>query len=64
MYLTLIPIRRRSYCLLLADPARDTIDPDKLARGIKDFVVGNSGHDCLYPVYDFLARYVRKLHSD
>ena len=57
-------IRRRSYCSLLADPARDTMDPDKLARGIKDFVVGNSNADSLYPVYDFLARYVRKLHSD
>ena len=40
------------------------MDPDKLARGIKDFVVGNSNADSLYPVYDFLARYVRKLHSD
>ena len=40
------------------------MDPDKLARGIKDFVVGNSNADSLYPVYDFLARYVHKLHSD
>jgi len=48
----------------LDDPARNTIDADKLAKGIQDFVIGNADANTLHSVYDFLTRYVCKLHSN
>ena len=42
------------------DPNRDNIDPDKLVK----FDVLRAGDDELDGLFDFFARYVRKLHSD
>ena len=42
------------------DPNRDNIDPDKLVK----FDVLRAGDDELDGLFDFFARYVRKVHSD
>ena len=42
------------------DPNRDNIDPDKLVY----FDVLRAGDDELDGLFDFFARYVRKVHSD
>jgi len=54
------------YTLPLAtgDPNKGTVDPDKLSKGLIQFIRNDKSQHAVYPVYDFLARYVRKLHSD
>ena len=42
------------------DQHRDNIDPDKLGK----FDVLQAGEDELDGLFDFFARYVRKVHSD
>ena len=49
---------------LIGDPNNKTINPDKLATGIKPFIDADSSTSACIPIYDFLAWYVRKLHSD
>lgn len=54
---------------ITADPNRNTLDPDMLIQGITPYLMANI-HDAtnltnsLTQLYDFFARYVRKLHSD
>ena len=48
---------------LLADPNRSKIDRDALIKGIGPFfAIRNENH--LHSFYDFIARYLRKLHLD
>ena len=46
-----------------ADPNRKTLDPDTLVKGIMPFMKLPDEYS-LSPLFDFLTRYVRKLHSD
>ncbi len=46
-----------------ADLNRKTLDPDTLVEGIMPFMKVQDEHS-LSPFFDFLTRYVRKLHSD
>jgi hypothetical protein len=50
------------------DPNRNTIDPDSLIKGSTDFLMENaddvSENNPLNQLYEFFARYVRKLHAD
>ena len=50
--------------LATGDPNKGTVDPDKLSKGLISFIRNDKTQRGVYPVYDFLARYVRKLHSD
>ena len=54
-----------------ADPNRETIDPDKLILGLTGYLAvireeadGEAEENDFGPVFDFFARYVRKIHSD
>jgi len=55
-----------SLCLhyIVGDLSRLTIDPDKLAKGIQSYVNEDPEGTGLNAIFDFMARYVRKLHSD
>lgn len=50
-----------SFVLKKVDPNRDKINPDKLAKGIN--IVKEEGN-FIDGLFDFFARYVRKVHSD
>ena len=51
--------------ILLDDPNRATLDPDKLAKGVIPFIREHRhSRTACRPLYDFFVRYVRKLHSD
>ena len=43
----------------------DSIDPDKLILGLTAYMSADeSDKNPYYPIYDFFARYVRKIHPD
>lgn len=50
--------------LVIGDPNREALDPDKLAKGVVPYVRNNTSRTAVHPIYDFFVRYVRKLHSD
>jgi hypothetical protein len=50
--------------LVIGDPNKEALDPDKLAKGVVPYIKNNVDKAALYPIYDFFVRYVRKLHSD
>jgi hypothetical protein len=51
-----------------ADPSRETIDPDELIVRLTAYNTADDtnedGENNFKPIFDFFARYVRKLHSD
>jgi hypothetical protein len=49
---------------LLADPNRSKIEPDTLIKRISPFFAIRTETKNLYPFYNFIMRYVRKLHLD
>jgi hypothetical protein len=50
--------------LASGDSNKSTIDPDKLSIGIIPYIKNNNSAQAAYPIYDFFASYVWKLHSD
>jgi hypothetical protein len=50
--------------LVIGDPNKEALDPDKLAKGVVAYVRNNPTKTAVHPIYDFFVRYVQKLHSD
>jgi hypothetical protein len=48
------------FFLLTGDPWRETLDPDLLGEMVKI----EQGSDLLDQIFNLIARYVRKVHSD
>lgn len=63
-FMFVIPPMLMFMCIILGhwtdDPKKDTLDPDELALGYLHF----EEQKRRYVVYSFIARYVRKVHSD
>ena len=48
------------FFLLTGDPGRETLDPDLMGEMVKI----EQGSNLLYQIFNLIARYVRKVHSD
>ncbi len=60
MYLLLYLTTCRDAVVNSDDENRENIDPDKLRNGLKDYILSSDKTI----VYEFFARYVRKVYSD
>ncbi len=57
---TLLTMRYNLFFLLTDDPGRETLDPDLLGEMVKI----EQGSNLLEQIFNLIARYVRKVHSD
>ncbi len=57
---TLLTMTYNLFFLLTDDPGRETLDPDLLGEMVKI----ERGSNLLEQIFNLIARYVRKVHSD
>jgi hypothetical protein len=57
---TLLTVTYKLLFLLTGDPGRETLDPNLL----KEMVKIEQGSNLLNQIFNLIARYVRKVHSD
>jgi hypothetical protein len=57
---TLLKMMYNLFFLLTGDPGRETLDPDLLGEMVKI----EQGSNLLDQIFNSIARYIRKVHSD